>query len=330
MTAGHATVAVPLDEERIWVGDRVASEFGERTFDDRADRLGHHRLARPLGGEDDDLARGREAYRIGEQVEQRLAHPSLVGEEAADIRRDAELELDAVLDEAILHAFGGGIHGPADIHRTEIERHCTGVDGGNCNRCSNGAPICPGAVGAANTCPADEQRNRWTTAIEVLTGTIQNFSCVALQRTQNTIYTYDYLYPVEWHQPMSNGVPLWDPASAQSTDGILDSYADRVRFGLMTFDNDYRTGIGSLDGMFSVRSTSSPTVVTVVSSPSSASSSPALPQAAPISANARTSAPTRAETRVRMTSPRPPGNTSGPTPPSGPVLTLVSGFAERQ
>jgi type IV pilus assembly protein PilY1 len=128
---------------------------------------------------------------------------------------------------------------------------CTGVDGGNCNLCSNGSPMCPTTVGGATACPAAEQRNRWMTAIEVLTGTIQNFSCVALQRSQNSIYTYDYLYPVAWHQPMSNGVPLWDPAAQQSTDGILDSYADRVRFGLMTFDNDYRTGLFATDGMFS-------------------------------------------------------------------------------
>ena len=128
---------------------------------------------------------------------------------------------------------------------------CTGVDGGNCNRCSNNAAICPSTVGAANPCPAAEQRNRWTTAIEVLTGTIQNFSCVALDRNNASLYPYDNLYPVPWHQPMSNGAPLWDPAAVQSTDGILDSYADRVRFGLMTFDNDYRVGLAATDGLFS-------------------------------------------------------------------------------
>ncbi len=128
---------------------------------------------------------------------------------------------------------------------------CSGADGGVCNRCSNGAPICPSAVGQPNTCPAAEQRNRWTTAIEVLTGTIQGYSCVALDRQNISTYTYDFLYPVPWHQPMSNGVPLWDPAARQSADGIVDSYADRVRFGLMTFDNDYGTGIQAADGMFS-------------------------------------------------------------------------------
>ena len=37
---------------------------------------------------------------------------------------------DVVLDQAILDAFGGGLHGLADVDRAEIERHRAGVDGG--------------------------------------------------------------------------------------------------------------------------------------------------------------------------------------------------------
>src|SRR4029078_3785777 len=90
----------------------------------------HDGIVQPLGGKGNGLAAGREAYRIGQQIEQRLAHASLVGNEAADIGSGANLELDATLDQAVLYAFGGGFHGLADVHRAEIERHGAGVDGG--------------------------------------------------------------------------------------------------------------------------------------------------------------------------------------------------------
>lgn len=121
---------------------------------------------------------------------------------------------------------------------------CTGADGGACNRCSNGVSLC------SPSCPVDEQRNRWTTAIEVLTGTINNFTCVESDRTTSD-FNYDYLYPYSHHQPLSNGVPLHRAGSSQLDNGILDVYSDRVRFGLMTFDNDIRQGINAYDGMFS-------------------------------------------------------------------------------
>ena len=34
------------------------------------------------------------------------------------------------LHQPVLHAFGGGLHGAADVDRAEIERHRAGVDGG--------------------------------------------------------------------------------------------------------------------------------------------------------------------------------------------------------
>ncbi|MEZ4409468.1 MAG: PilC/PilY family type IV pilus protein [Polyangiales bacterium] len=124
---------------------------------------------------------------------------------------------------------------------------CGGVgtppDGGECNRCSNGASMC------SPSCPASEQRNRWTTALEVLTGSIQNYTCLEAPRTDSS--SYDYLYQIPHHLPLSNGVPLFRAGAAQSNDGIFDVYADRVRFGLMTFDNDQRPGLAAYDGMFS-------------------------------------------------------------------------------
>lgn len=122
---------------------------------------------------------------------------------------------------------------------------CIGADGGPCNRCSNGASIC------APSCPADERRNRWTTAIEVLTGTIENFSCVERTRNDPLIYDYDLNYPIPYHEPLSNGVPLWATGARQLPDGVLDTYRERVRFGLMTFDNDYCVGLTATYGQFS-------------------------------------------------------------------------------
>ena len=121
---------------------------------------------------------------------------------------------------------------------------CVGVDGGPCNVCSNGVSMC------SPSCPVTEQRNRWTTAVEVLTGSIQNWSCVESARTTSN-YDYDYLYPIPHHQVLSNLAGLNQPAAGQDPDGIFDVYSDRVRFGLMTFDNDIRTGTAAYDGMFS-------------------------------------------------------------------------------
>lgn len=119
----------------------------------------------------------------------------------------------------------------------------TSIEGGVCNQCSNGASIC------SSLCPEPERRNRWTTALEVFTGTIQNFSCLEAPRNDPT--AYDYVVNVPHHQPLSNGVPLFRPGAAQTNDGIFDTYADRVRFGLMTFDSDPRTGIEQHDGLYS-------------------------------------------------------------------------------
>ena len=84
----------------------------------------------PLGGQRNGLAGRREADRVGEQIEQDLPHAPLVGDEAADVGRGADVEHDAALDQAVLHAFGGRVHGLADVDRAEIEPHRAGVDGG--------------------------------------------------------------------------------------------------------------------------------------------------------------------------------------------------------
>ncbi len=77
------------------------------------------------------------------------------------------------------------------------------------------------------------ERNRWATVVEALSGSMQGFSCAAEERT-GAAYTgkYDYAYFLP-HNRITY--------TSQTSNGVLDSYIDRLRFGLMTFD-----GIGTL------------------------------------------------------------------------------------
>lgn len=133
--------------------------------------------------------------------------------------------------------------GSMEWRTNTLNSDCIGRDGGPCNRTSTNVSMC------AVTAPPEERRNRWTTAIEVLTGTIENFSCQEVPRTDPS--QYDYLYPISHHIPLSNGVQLNEVGAQQINDGILDVYADRVRFGMMTFDNDQNTGLQAYNGMYS-------------------------------------------------------------------------------
>ncbi|HVJ18368.1 MAG TPA: hypothetical protein VM686_23270, partial [Polyangiaceae bacterium] len=125
-------------------------------------------------------------------------------------------------------------------------------------------------------------RSRWVHLLEALTGTISNYSCEQLDRDDpkfagpNGEYSiddndaYDYKHPIPYHRPMSGGCSprpgnlpssgnlFAYPAGAiayknigessctfqQSQDGMLDSFASEVRFGLMTFDSLTHAGTG--------------------------------------------------------------------------------------
>ncbi|MBK6813103.1 MAG: hypothetical protein IPG81_30365 [Sandaracinaceae bacterium] len=78
-------------------------------------------------------------------------------------------------------------------------------------------------------------RNRWANVLEVLTGEWQSYSCVTDPNRRGTgpsgtVYTgqYDEDYYLS-HAVHPYGTP-------QADNGILDTYVDRVKFGLMTFD----------------------------------------------------------------------------------------------
>ena len=127
------------------------------------------------------------------------------------------------------------------------------------------------------------QKNRWTQLVEVLTGDIQQPSCFTQDRRSSafrneyklgTTDAADFNYHVPYHRIVSGtttpctvgaGVAdanafswgttpfkyhLWNDAStactnfAQSTTGLLDTYRDRMRFGLMTFDTSADAGTG--------------------------------------------------------------------------------------
>lgn len=130
-----------------------------------------------------------------------------------------------------------------------INDQCFGGDGGSCNRC-----VLPGGAEVPQCsplCPAEQRKNRWVTAVEVLTGDIQNYSCRELARDNATTYAYDFNYPIPYHEPLSNGVPLWNAAAVQANNGLLDTYIERLRFGFMSFDNDYCNGLTADYGQFS-------------------------------------------------------------------------------
>jgi len=147
----------------------------------------------------------------------------------------------------------------------------------------------PAQSGATCTPGTTTPLNRWATLLTVLTGTIQNFSCYAQDRSSTeflneymlpgNVQPIDYKYYLPFHRVLSNGctygpgtIPStwWDfPTNAikqhpynnptgtcatpftQATDGLLDVYSDRVRFGLMTFDSNPNPGTGLSNGIAS-------------------------------------------------------------------------------
>ncbi len=89
-------------------------------------------------------------------------------------------------------------------------------------------PMCSGSASGTN------EHNRWTTVLEALTGSwpSSSYYCTdVLRTTAGFVGQPDYRYYLPYHEP-----PL---GVTQLNDGILDVYLDRIKFGLMTFDNTY-------------------------------------------------------------------------------------------
>ncbi len=154
-------------------------------------------------------------------------------------------------------------------------------------------------VGADKKClppvPGGTNLNRWATLVSVLTGTIQDFSCVAVPRDNTAPFffqneysllgtpPYDRGYHLPFHRILSNdctpgpgdpgltwaGWPNdaikfhpWNnaagtctvPGFQQASDGLLDTFIDRARFGLMTFDTSIENGTGASGTSYSAAS----------------------------------------------------------------------------
>jgi len=139
-----------------------------------------------------------------------------------------------------------------------------------------------GSLSTVTNPKGPSQKSRWTQLVEVLTGDVTNYACYSQDRssaaflneyTLGTSKPYDYNYHVPYHRILSGatectigaGIPdanpfawgatpfthhLWSSAASacttfqQTETGLLDSYRDNIRFGLMTFDTSVEAGTG--------------------------------------------------------------------------------------
>ena len=97
------------------------------------------------------------------------------------------------------------------------------------------------------------KKNRWGVVLEALTGSFKDFQCEELARTIDNGMDYDVGYHLPYFQPwdcnsQTAGTPCaYNSANStldQSTNGIIDAYSNRMRFGLMTFDG-FDTYVGA-------------------------------------------------------------------------------------
>lgn len=148
----------------------------------------------------------------------------------------------------------------------------------------------PEAAGAACTPGVDmtaDQKNRWAILVSALTGSMDHFSCEAVDRTSagfKNEYTFDGAEPYDadyylpYHRPLSDGCSArpgvagkaqvnwfdwpagaieyqrWDNTAVSCTwdaqsNGVLDTFETRARFGLMTFDSAGHEGTGASAGL---------------------------------------------------------------------------------
>ena len=107
-------------------------------------------------------------------------------------------------------------------------------------------------AGRISNCGAAPERDRWTSLVEVLTGDFATFNCRWVPRstfagepdaTDPSRYYVEPLAQIPatgvWAHP--DGVS-W----GQVNNGVLDQYSERVRFGLMMYDNVY--GLPNIPG----------------------------------------------------------------------------------
>jgi type IV pilus assembly protein PilY1 len=99
----------------------------------------------------------------------------------------------------------------------------------------------------------EQKKNRWAVTLEALTGKFNDFQCNSLARTAANGATYDETYSIPYHQPWKCAVGTkcdYPGTTSQQSNGILDSYLDTLRFGLITFDGEstYKGGSELMNG----------------------------------------------------------------------------------
>ncbi|HEV8550332.1 MAG TPA: hypothetical protein VGQ57_14915, partial [Polyangiaceae bacterium] len=192
-------------------------------------------------------------------------------------RRPTLLRAAAALLGALALAVPGVARAQADINPPLTSALLLVDTSGSMEYQADGSEVTcnPASVSGVN------DKSRWTDVIEVLTGTIDNYTCQSIVRTDATTFKigeyapgiapYDYLYPIPYHRPLSAGCapapgvqssnPFIYPASGainyhrydsaasctfsqRGNDGLLDAFRNDVRFALMTFDTatDSSTG----------------------------------------------------------------------------------------
>jgi type IV pilus assembly protein PilY1 len=95
--------------------------------------------------------------------------------------------------------------------------------------CACATPACNECMPMCTSAPSSDERNRWATIVEAMTGGYNEFSCDRQNRHTSTFsgqYDYGYYIP---HFALDTG-------GGQANDGVLDAYRERAKFGLMTFD----------------------------------------------------------------------------------------------
>ncbi len=83
------------------------------------------------------------------------------------------------------------------------------------------------------------ERDRWVSLVEVLTGPIPSFTCDSVNRRLAFVGAPDQYYPLHFARPRSAGNQYTSGGPFPQGAGILDTYLERVKFGLMVYDNLY-------------------------------------------------------------------------------------------
>ncbi len=126
---------------------------------------------------------------------------------------------------------------------------CTCASPTDCSNCQPGCHLVNTFGEPPKTADGHEaKKNRWAVTLEALTGKFKDFECTPLARTAANGMTYDENYSIPYHQPWKcggGGACPYPGPDAQETNGILDSYKETLRFGLMTFDGEYTYKGGS-------------------------------------------------------------------------------------